>query len=57
MKHARPFDLHPSDRVGYVRRPLVPSDLAPIGKAVHTVGEHGHGSFREWSEWLRTRKR
>lgn len=57
MKHARPFDLHPSDRVGYVRRPLVPSDLAPIGKAVHTVGEHGHGSFREWSDWLRKRKR
>ncbi len=21
---------------------------------VHTVGAHGHGTFREWADWLRT---
>lgn len=57
MKHHRTFDVLPSDRAGYVRRPLNPSALSPGRLAVHTVGAHAHHTFRQWSDWLRTRTR
>lgn len=57
MKHPKSFDLTPQDRKAYVRRPLNPSALHPGYLAVFTSGTQEHGTFREWSDWLRKRKR
>lgn len=54
MKH-KDFHISSEERTAYIRRPMNPSNLAPDRLAVYTVGFHGHGTWREWTDWLRMR--
>lgn len=47
------FDISPSDRAAYVRRPIHRSLLDPGRIAVTTTGRHHHDTFAAWSAWLR----
>lgn len=51
----KPFDwaILADLRKHYVRKPVNPSQLAPKRIEATPVGTHAHGTFKEWTSWLK----